>query len=152
MSSNLSVFLFSLHSVICLWHEHPGVAKALWGLGLEFTDFHQLWIGNFFALFFWQACNDWFLAEVLLEVSHRETLLEEVQFDRIGRLSVVKSDLDTTSAFTDASEVVFLNCSVDYVLAAADSFQIFSFEVFRQISNNQIDNFRLSLQIVVLKR
>lgn len=70
MSYNLSVFLLSLHSVVGLWHEHSGVAEALRGLGLEFTDFHHLWIGDFFALFFWQACHDRLLAEVLLEVSH----------------------------------------------------------------------------------
>jgi hypothetical protein len=79
-------------------------------------------------------------------------LFEEVQLDQIGRLSVVESDLDSTSAFADSSEVVFFNCCTYHVLAAADSFQILSFAVLWQISNNQVDNLRLSFQIVVLQR
>ena len=42
MSSNLSAFLLLLNSVVGLWHEHPGVAEALWVLvcsSLIFTIF-----------------------------------------------------------------------------------------------------------------
>ena len=69
MREVLSAFLLLLNSVVGLWHEHPGVAEALWGLGLQLIDLHHLWIRNFFALLFWQAGHNRLLAKVLLKVS-----------------------------------------------------------------------------------
>lgn len=84
------------------------------------------------------------LARVDLEITDSVASTEEVKTDRISSLTMVKSDLDASSAQAGSLERIFVNFSCDTMLNLGNFLKVGSFSVRRKARNNPVNVFRSS--------
>jgi hypothetical protein len=75
----------------------------------------------------------WLLPWVRRVLIHDDTLSQKVQLDLLCCLTIVKTNLNSTSALASAEHVVLIDHRADHVLTARNLFQILSLCVSIQV-------------------